>query len=85
MDSFKYLDLTERDTHLISLHIRLMTVMPGKMVRLEQIRANLNLPRYSDAQIFSCIALLVDEGWCDLSCSVRHSNQLKNGYICRRA
>ena len=84
MDSFEFSDLTEQDKQRISLNIRVMTAMPGKVVRLEQIRADPNLTRYSDAQIYACIGLLVDEGWCDLSCSNPEVPELKNGYIYRR-
>ena len=85
MDSFEFSDLTEQDKQRISLNIRVMTAMPGKVVRLEQIRADPNLSRYSDAQIDACIRLLVDDGWRDLCCSNPETHQLKNGYIYRRA
>ena len=85
MDSFEFSGLTPQQSQLISLNIRVMTAMPGKVVRLEQIRANSNLSCYSDAQISMCIWELVDDGWCDLSCSNPETPELKNGYIYRRA
>ena len=82
MVSRKFPDLTAQDMQRISLIIRVMTTMPGKKVRLEQIRANPDLSRYSNAQIYSCINQLVDDGWCDFSCMVPLI-QLRNGYIYR--
>ena len=82
MNTGKSLNLTEHDRQRISLIIRVMTTMPGKKVRLEQIRANPDLSRYSNAQIYSCINQLVDDGWCDFSCMVPLI-QLRNGYIYR--
>ena len=85
MDSFEFSDLTAQNRRRISLIIRAMTMERGKFVLLEEIRANPDLSCYSDAQIYACIRLLVDDGWRDLCCSNLDSYQLKNGYIYRRA
>ena len=84
MNSDQFEDLTAQGRRRISSIIRVMTMERGKFVLLEEIRANPDLSCYSDAQIYACIVMLVDDGWRDLCCSNLDSKQLKNGYIYRR-
>jgi len=81
MDFCKFRGLDNRNRDIIKLQIRLETIYPERKVSLEHIRANLNLIRFSDAAIYSCIKLLVDEGRCVLTDDIPNSYQLKNGYI----
>ena len=84
MSSHIFRGLETQDRYFIKMHLRLMTVSPWKVISLEHIRANPYLHLYSDAAIYSCIELLVDEGWLVLTEYIPNSYQLRNGYIYRQ-
>ena len=62
-----------------------MVNYPFHVVKLETIRRNPVLHRYSDEQIFRAISKLIDQGLFNLCQRNPSSKQLRNGYIIRRA